>query len=394
MPGRMKCQYLLPFLAATLFAAGCASGEPTAVDPDAGAFITMLGDDTLAVEQFTRNDLQVRARVVLRSPRTTYHEYRLDVDRFHNLIRYEATVRVPEAADDVPPLRREVVVPEGDSLRRTVTERGSTDSMMLRAPQNVLPFIDMVHWPFEVALRRARAAGEDSVQQPMYSGQNAMPFVIRRHGEEQMSIQHPYRGTMQVVVDADGSIQTLDARETTRKLVVQRVASVDIDALARHFAARDAAGGGFGELSGRGETVADVGGATITVDYGQPVMRGREIFGALVPYGQVWRTGANRATHFETDRALAFGDLRIPAGRYTLFTIPEAEGGTLIINRQTNQTGTSYDETRDLGRVAMRREELGDPVEVFTIDVVEAEGGGELQLKWDRTGYVIPFQVE
>ena len=84
----------------------------------------------------------------------------------------------------------------------------------------------------------------------------------------------------------------------------------------------------------------------------------------------------------------------MPAGRYTLFSIPRPEGGHLIVNRQTGQTGTSYDPARDLGRVRMRRSDLAEPVERLTFDVVPgAARGGTLRLSWDRSAFTVPFRV-
>ena len=202
---------------------------------------------------------------------------------------------------------------------------------------------------------------------------------------------------MSVDADADGRLLMLDAGATTRKLVVRRVADVDVEAAATRYAEQDAAGRSVGDLSGRGETVATIAGATIAVDYGQPQMRGREIWGALVPWGELWRTGANRATHLTTDRALVLDPdgaaLAVPAGEYTLYSIPEAEGGLLIVNRQTGQGGTTYEATRDLGRVPLTRSSLTEAVEVFTIGV-EAEGrGGRLALRWASDAFSVPFAV-
>jgi hypothetical protein len=198
---------------------------------------------------------------------------------------------------------------------------------------------------------------------------------------------------MRLTVQPDGAIRTLDAGATTRALVVTRSGDSDVSALARDFAARDAAGRGIGELSGRGGGESSVLGATITLDYGVPMKRGREIWGALVRYGQLWRTGANRATHFKTDRDLRFGELLVPAGEYTLFSIPEADGGTLIINRQTGQNGQQYDQARDLGRVRLRAQPLDREVEAFTIAVREDGGRGVLALQWDRTELTVAFTV-
>ena len=89
--------------------------------------------------------------------------------------------------------------------------------------------------------------------------------------------------------------------------------------------------------------------ATVSIAYSAPSARGRTIFGALVPYGEVWRTGANAATTLKTSGALQIGDLNVPAGTYTLYSLPTADGWKLIINKQTGQWGTVYDKSQDLG---------------------------------------------
>ena len=148
-------------------------------------------------------------------------------------------------------------------------------------------------------------------------------------------------------------------------------------------------------LSPRDSVVQTVGDARVVVDYGRPSKRRRkEIFGALVPYGVIWRTGANEATHLRTDRDLMIGTLRVPRGTYTLWTIPEREQWTLIVNRQTGQWGTEYDSTQDLGRVAMEVAALHQPLEQFTI-AIEAmkNGSGVLRMSWDTTQASVRIRV-
>jgi hypothetical protein len=198
-----------------------------------------------------------------------------------------------------------------------------------------------------------------------------------------------------MVLRADelGRLLALDASRTTRALSVERTAPPDIDALARDFAARDARGAGIGELSGRGEVVATIASAEIVVDFGRPLKRGRPIFGALVPWEQLWRTGANRATHLSTTRDLRVGEHVIPAGTYTLFTIPRPDRWTLIVNRRTDINGLAHDPAHDLLRLDMHVRSLAQPVETFTI-LVEPEGnGGVLRLRWDTTEAYLPFRV-
>jgi Protein of unknown function (DUF2911) len=128
----------------------------------------------------------------------------------------------------------------------------------------------------------------------------------------------------------------------------------------------------------------------ITIDYCAPVADGREIFGApsgdqkpLVPYGEVWRTGANAATTLKTSSALQIGDLNVPAGTYTIYSLPSADGWQLIVNKQTGQWGTVYDKAQDLGRVPMSATTTAVPVETFVIDFEKTTGQAtELHLKW------------
>jgi hypothetical protein len=123
--------------------------------------------------------------------------------------------------------------------------------------------------------------------------------------------------------------------------------------------------------------------ATISIDYSAPSVRGRKIFGALVPYGEVWRTGANAATTLKTSGNLMIGDLKVPAGTYTIYSLPSAHGAQLIINKQTGQWGTVYDKTQDLGRTDMTIDNNASPVETMVIDFEKTSGDStEMHVKW------------
>lgn len=148
-------------------------------------------------------------------------------------------------------------------------------------------------------------------------------------------------------------------------------------------------------LSPRDSATQTIGQAHLLVDYGRPSKRRREIFGTLVPYGVVWRTGANEATHFRTDHDLTIGTVRVPRGTYTLWTIPARDGWTLIVNRATGQWGTDYDKSRDLARIPMKVATLSAPVEQFTIAIEpKGNGSGVLTLSWDTTQASVPIRVE
>jgi Protein of unknown function (DUF2911) len=127
-------------------------------------------------------------------------------------------------------------------------------------------------------------------------------------------------------------------------------------------------------------------GKKITIEYSRPYVKGRKIMGGLVPYGQVWRTGANSATSFTTDTDLVVGGTTVPAGKYTLYTLPGESGWKLIINKETGQWGTKYDEKQDLARVDMQVAKTSAPVEQFTISFDKPGGDAtKLKLDWENT---------
>lgn len=144
-------------------------------------------------------------------------------------------------------------------------------------------------------------------------------------------------------------------------------------------------------LSPPGTAEFTLGGKKITVAYSRPSMRGRKIMGELVPYSQVWRTGANEATSFVTEADLVIGGATIPKGSYTLYTIPETTKWTLIINKQTGQWGTEYNQGQDLARIEMKAETLKEPVEQFTISFASTAKGGVMQLEWENTRASVEF---
>lgn len=127
-------------------------------------------------------------------------------------------------------------------------------------------------------------------------------------------------------------------------------------------------------------------GKTITVNYSSPRVKGRKIFGDLVPYGQVWRTGANEATSFVTTAALTVEGKDVPAGSYTIFTLPDKDKWTLIINKHTGEWGIPYKyESEDLARVPMTVGSTSSPIENFTIAFDQSGSACTMNLSWENT---------
>ncbi len=137
-----------------------------------------------------------------------------------------------------------------------------------------------------------------------------------------------------------------------------------------------------------------IAGKEITVDYYAPSMHGRKIMGALVPYGEVWCTGANIATGVTTAADLQIGTLRLPKGTYSIWTVPGEKEWTLIVNKESGQFHLNYNRGLDFGRTRMNLRTVPEPVETFRVDL-RADGGnkGTLVLAWEHTEASIAFTV-
>lgn len=128
---------------------------------------------------------------------------------------------------------------------------------------------------------------------------------------------------------------------------------------------------------------ADLDGINISIQYGQPSKKDRDIFGSLVPYGKVWRTGANEASVIEFSEDVVINGTTVKAGKYALFTIPGKEEWTLILNSVWNQWGAyNYDSSKDVLKTQISSKSLGEVQEKFTISISKE---GEVSISWDKT---------
>jgi len=147
---------------------------------------------------------------------------------------------------------------------------------------------------------------------------------------------------------------------------------------------------------------AVIDGNRVTIYYSRPYTKDpqsgaqRKIWGGLVPYGKVWRVGANEATLLVTQQPIEVDGKTIPAGAHTLFLIPEEDGkAQLIVNNQIGQWGLQYDDKQDLMRVTLTKNELKEPLDQFTMAVQKnPSGGGMIKLMWETTQYSMPFTVK
>jgi hypothetical protein len=344
------------------FVAVAAGASPAGAQAraDSAALVIRLGHDTVAVERYVRTADRIEATSVTRSPRTTVRRWVATLDADGSVLRF-ATGPADAPLEERAPARAGAV-----------------------------PLAGGFQAPWALVLRRAHATGAESATVDVQVGNNIRPTPVRRVAPDRYALANQFDVPMNATLDAEGRLLAIDAGGGN---TTERVAWFDIDALAAEFAARDARGAGLGPLSPRETVEASVHGATITVAYGRPALRGRPL-AMLVPVGAVWRTGANEETVLTTNRPLEFDGVTLPAGTFSVFTRPSAAGWTLILNRQTGQGGLGHDPSHDLGAVPMRtRTDVAPAVDRFTIEVRPAGTGGELVFRWGGTEASANFRV-
>ena len=370
-----------------------------------GAFITKLGSDTVAVERYTRSGDKLQGDMLLRSPRVRVYHYVADLGP--NAMIKAVTVNMrPVGADSTTPPMMSLTTLLSDTVAAVdVARAGLPDTIASgkkiyhgsAVPQ--IQFAPASYAVYEQVLRSSKLAGSDSVGYVVIApGRGPSPTLwLSRRGRDSVVFNSTvFPGWIEVArVDGQGRVLGVNSTATTVKTLASRVDNVDFDKIAKGWAAAEVAHGRSGPMSPADTARSSIGAAKIEVAYSRPSKRGRVIFGGdPVPWHKVWRTGANAATQFTTSSDLIFGSTLVPAGKYTLWTIPTPTGATLIINSQTGQWGTDYDASKDFTRVDLTTKTLATPVEQFTIGVVPQGTGGVLRFSWDTTEYSIPFTIK
>ena len=358
-----------------------------------GAFIVRLGTDTIAAERFRQRGDTVDGVIVNRSPTTTILHYSFSVDSSGNVRHFEAAMRSPRAPADTQPEWQVTIDARSGGFDVVQQDSDSVDRRFVAGPPEAVPVIDRTVSLYELVARRMVSNRGDSLAVPLLflDPPGIDTRSIARQDADTVIFRLLFPRGERARVDSAGRILGISGLATSYKWLTERVADFDAVALARTFADRDARGSGFGPLSSRDTVRGEIDGAQITIDYGRPSKRGRVIFGGLVPWGVPWRTGADLATHLTTDRGLRVGDLLVPRGTYTLYTLPSPADWKLIVNRKTGQFGVEYDAASDVGRTGMAVSSARDPVERLTISLLpRPSSGGVLRIAWDTLVAEVP----
>lgn len=361
-------------------------------------FVARLGNDTTSIERIERTGNRIVSDVVEQSPRVIRKHWEATLGDDGRMQRWTMERLILNPAPGEPADIHYDAEFFTDSVR--VVQRTGRDTLrytITNALPVTLPWEAFVYGSYELLFAAAAAQPGDSVPiaqlAPGYG--QFQRGVIRKQPDGTLTlVTGGLAGTGVARLDERGRMLSYSGKHTTYKQEVERIGDApDIDAIADRFAAHERTAP-VRSLSVRDTMQATIGNATIVVDYGRPLARGREILGNVVPYNVVWRTGANAATQLSTSARIAIAGIDLAPGKYTLWTLPGPKDATLIINRQTGQWGTRYNARLDVGRAALTTAWRPQAVEQFTIRVepVTADSGS-LVLEWDRFRWSAPVVV-
>jgi hypothetical protein len=390
-----------------LFFLACNSATP----PERYGFVTTLGQDTVSVERVERSPTRLVTDGVDRWPFVRRRHTEFDLAKGGTIRRMVMDVRTPNGGSPRERGRRVTADFSKDGVQISVRDSsGVRDTSFATGGAITVPHVSMMYSVIELeiaaALRQAAASGlapGDSVLfRQFYPDRDVGPsFTLHRgyvhpHAGGKVELRHDWlAGTGDVTVDSSGRMLTYSGMRSTYKVAVVRTTTLpDVEALGDRMAAAEGRTG-LQQLSVRDTARATIGGATFSVDYGRPLARGRTLLGNVIAYDRVWRTGANAATQFTTSAPITLAGLSLPAGKYTLWTVPHVRGVDLIVNRQTGQWGTDYRRAQDLGTAPMESDTADPPVEKFTIAIEPADARhGTLVMTWGTFRWTAPIVVQ
>ena len=373
-------------------------------------FVAMLGDDTISVESISREGNTLTSDEVDRFPRVQVRHTVVNLDDNGSIRHLVMDIHTPSE----PPGQRErkvvadvannqVHLSKTDSTG-TVKRDFSTGGSIVVA--HVPQMYSLYELYFAAALKQAatsKLAGGTPVQMRQFYIDREFDRFPLGHAtvtpldRGRVEITHDWlSGTGEAMMDTAYHMISYSGVGTTYKVQVKRLAVLpDVQSIADRFVAKETKSGNVRSLSVRDTVRAQIGGVMFTVDYGRPLQRGRTLLGDVIPYDYVWRTGANAATQFATSTPIKLAGMKVPAGTYTLFTAPHANGVDLIVNKQSGQWGTEYNRSLDLGSARMTSEVGSAKVEEFTISILPIDNRhGNLVMEWGSFKWTAPIEVQ
>lgn len=360
---------------------------------DSGYLIYTLGTDTTMIGHYQINRDSFEMTVLVRSP-LEVHKLKGSLFSTGECKYVEGYAYKPEIGKDSLLLQTYKLFTRNDS---TFTEQsmGGNASLFGYAGRGML-HLGIYPYVFFNPLyaQYAPVKPGDSLRSYHLLFGSKDPVTIKRINKNTVTIGGSMMGKFTIYLNEKGKPNSIDAIGSSWNVKGKIFPYLNIDSVIQTEAIRAQQYGVLPQLNKADSVQAKIGSTIIKINYSRPSMRSRVIFGEVVPWNRFWRTGANAATKLRLSAPILFQDKELPAGDYSIFTIPAKNGWTMMFNKEANIWGTQYNPANDVLRVPMQVEQLKEPVELMTIEVLPVNGGGAINVVWEKTKASVTFTTK
>ena len=372
-------------------------------------FLTTLGRDTISAESITRQGNTLTSDEVDRFPRLKIRHTVIKLNDDGSIRHLVMDIHTPsepsgqrdrEVTADVA--HNNVHLSKTDSTGTVTRDFPTGGGIVVAHVPQMYSLYELYFAAAAKQLATAKVAAGSPVQlRQFYIDREFDRFplghaTVTSVANGKSNVTHDWlSGTGEASMDSGYDMLGYSGARSTYKVEVKRLAiPPDVNSIASRFETQETATG-VKSLSVRDSVGAQIGNTLFTIDYSRPLMRGRALLGDVIAYDRVWRTGANAATQFTTSGPIKLCGMQVPAGTYTLFTVPHTNEVDLIVNKQHGEWGTEYNGSLDLGTARMTSEVASAPVEAFTISIVPVDKRhGSLVFEWGSFRWVAPIEVQ
>lgn len=356
------------------------------------SFVAKLGTDTVIVETYNMLPNHLYGKAFLRYP-----EDRIGVFDFHfypdgSIKHYSMSFMNPDSSY-VTSSGTQGVYCENDTCTWFASRRGDqTEYVNKRSAKQMdfiggwTPTLSLIEWN----CMRLMKSGKQTLPITMINNSIGIRYVaISKGNEDTLIFGGDFLEYAKIKVTTDGRIMFYDGTATPWNYIVTKLDPIDVDDVAKRMSKKPKIG-----IPSPTDTVNfSIAGDTINLSYGRPFKRGRKIFGGIVPYDSIWRTGANSSTKINLPYDIQFGKKTIPKGRYSLYTIPGVENWTLIFNTDLKQWPTEPNRSKDVTLIPLKVQKAAKQTDQLTIQIEAIKGGGIIKIIWDETEAFSFFKV-
>lgn len=357
-----------------------------------GSLIYTLGPDTSAIGNYELNGNEFMLTVVSMSPNVNVSKLKGTFFSDGQLMHVEGNNYYPIAGKDSLIYAYQLNCARDTTFIET---RSGTRSSLRKYPVKIMVANNLggdalVFMPALLAHFAPKRVG-DSVTSSHIVFNSARRFIIKKTGSQKLLLGSSVMGMFTIFLDKNGKIQSVDGMGTSFNIKGRAGAYLNIDSVIAANVKQQHLHPRLAIINKLDSVKTTINAADVKITYSRPSVRGRVIFGEVVPWNRIWRTGADAATKIYLSKPLYFNGSKLPAGAYSIFTMPTPTGFTLIFNKQANIWGTEHNADYDLLKIPMQTQSLDEPVELLTFAIAPADNGGVISFSWDNVKASVGF---